>query len=271
MIQYAYGDIHGMYDTFVDLRAAVHSYHQEHYDDAEFNEILLGDYVDRGMQSKKVLEYIIEHDDEFIVLPGNHEELMYDFFASQTFPDILRYGSFWARNGGTTTMCSFFDEHEKHPSFEQDNWYDLSQVIDWKNHVEQNFPHILEYLRKIRGVGFLNKVWHIEDRVLFVHAGIHPFLPFKDHEREDLLWGRNKTFLMDECPDKWIDQKDFDLVVHGHTISSNVAVGPRRIGVDTGAYSTGTLSVAVIEDGNFVGSLSAHGTPSIYEYKGRKQ
>ena len=74
---------------------------------------------------------------------------------------------------------------------------------------------------------------------LFVHAGIRPGVELDQQRQSDLRWIRD-PFLFDETDHGFV-------VVHGHTIRSEVEVRPNRIGIDTGAYRTGVLTALAIE------------------------
>jgi serine/threonine protein phosphatase 1 len=74
---------------------------------------------------------------------------------------------------------------------------------------------------------------------LFVHAGVRPQVPIEEQERKDLLWIR-EPFLG--------HRGSFGpVVVHGHSVTSAIESQPNRIGLDTGAYTTGVLSAVVLE------------------------
>ena len=74
---------------------------------------------------------------------------------------------------------------------------------------------------------------------LFVHAGIAPEVPFEEQRRKDLRWIR-EPFLSHPEPHGAI-------VVHGHTISDEPVDRGNRLGIDTGAYSSGRLTALVLE------------------------
>ena len=76
---------------------------------------------------------------------------------------------------------------------------------------------------------------------LFVHAGIRPGVELEQQTQTDLRWIR-APFLFDDTDHGFI-------VVHGHTISSEVEERENRIGIDTGAYRTGILTALVIDGG----------------------
>ena len=65
-------------------------------------------------------------------------------------------------------------------------------------------------------------------------------LPIAEQQPKDLRWIR-APFLNDA-------HDHGCMVVHGHTISDGVDRRANRIGIDTGAYRTGVLTAAVIED-----------------------
>jgi serine/threonine protein phosphatase 1 len=74
---------------------------------------------------------------------------------------------------------------------------------------------------------------------LFVHAGIRPGIELDQQSQSDLRWIR-EPFLYDETDHGFV-------VVHGHTITSDVDERTNRIGIDTGAYRTGVLTALAIE------------------------
>jgi serine/threonine protein phosphatase 1 len=74
---------------------------------------------------------------------------------------------------------------------------------------------------------------------VFVHAGIRPGIELSEQSQSDLRWIR-EPFLEDTRDHGFV-------VVHGHTITNSVEVSPNRIGIDTGAFCTGTLSALAIE------------------------
>ena len=74
---------------------------------------------------------------------------------------------------------------------------------------------------------------------LFVHAGIRPGIELDRQSQSDLRWIR-QPFLRDESDHGFI-------VVHGHTICSQVEERANRIGIDTGAYATGISTALAIE------------------------
>lgn len=215
---YAIGDIHGRADLLDRLHAAIED------DLATAPEktviVYLGDYVDRGPDSHGVIERLIRPrfaGVETVALVGNHEDMLLQFLDAP-------YGaSLWLSNGGDATLGSY------------------------KVKVPASFDELLLTQRALLGAmprhhkQFLSTlpVQVQYGDYLFVHAGIKPGLPLDRQSREQMIWIRD-VFLDSETDHGLI-------VVHGHTIVHEVEWRPNRIGVDTGAYTTGRLTALVLE------------------------
>lgn len=213
---YAVGDIHGR----ADLLAALHG---RILDDAAARSqnrrliVFLGDYVDRGAHSREVIDCLIDaarSDDGFerIFLKGNHDDAMIGFLNGD------HDGAWWITMlGGRETLRS----------------YGVSAGKDARHLLRRNLP-------ESHGM-FLNALQpvHLEDGLLFVHAGIRPGIPLDEQDPEDLMWIREE-FLHSNA--------DFGhIVVHGHTICwDGPEIRNNRIGIDTGAFATGVLTCLVV-------------------------
>lgn len=216
LLLYAIGDIHGRDDLFAQLLDRIDRDRSERFYDRCVL-ILLGDLVDRGPDSDKVVERALSISSGFDAihhLVGNHEECMLATFSGDV--RALRY---FSRIGGDATIRSYIRDDAAYgaASFEE-----LAEMFP--RSVPQN--HI-DFLR--RG----------EDMVMygdyvFVHAGVRPGVPLDSQSPSDLRWIREE-FLSATA--------DFGaVVVHGHTISDQVEIRPNRIGIDTGAYCSGALT-----------------------------
>ena len=219
---YAIGDIHGRIDL---LRAL----HQSVLDDAGAKPcprnvlVYLGDYIDRGNDSREVIELILEAPlpgFETVHLAGNHEDFMMTFLAD---PAV---GPRWFVNGGDTTLLSYGVGYPKDTDHEDRLGFMRTRLLETLPD-----PH-LAFLKSL-------KPYHLEGDYLFVHAGIRPGRAVEKQDREDLLWIRDEFLRSGADHGK--------CVVHGHTITAEVDVQPNRIGIDTGAYVTGTLTCLVLE------------------------
>ena len=232
---YAVGDIHGRLDLLDRLLDKIGE------DAAAANKrnsiIFLGDYIDRGPDSKGVIDRLIALDLpgwEKHFLRGNHDQTVLDFLEQPEFY------SAWRGFGAADTLLSYgvhpprFDKEEAFAEARRDFANKLPAA-------HRNFLDGLKYL-------------HIAGDYVFVHAGIRPGIALSRQVPDDLLWIRD-DFLLSEL-------RHEKIVVHGHTPSDQPVRRINRIGVDTGAYATGCLSAAVL-DGQDCGFLSVNDAGSL--------
>jgi serine/threonine protein phosphatase 1 len=222
---YAIGDIHGRCDLLKKMHEKilldiVGSKAKRHV------LIYLGDYVDRGMQSREVLDYLLTkkfRKFESIFLRGNHE------YAMHTFLKNPQHIAAWLEWGGDATLFSY-----KINLFEGD-----SQKRKPPNQLAEEFKSVIPP----KHIEFLEKLvdYHVEGDYLFVHAGIRPGIALEEQSADDMLMIR----------DEFIYGGDISAlgktVVFGHTIFNTPFIGPQRIGIDTGAYYSGKLTALVLE------------------------
>ena len=231
---YAVGDIHGRLDLFEPLIAAIEA------DDAasapaETTVILLGDLVDRGPDSAGVVARAREWQQQRAVriLAGNHEEM---FLSSFEDTEVLRH---FLRFGGKETVLSYGIDRDA---------YNAAEIEEVQSMMEAAVPRadreFLESFEDMIAIG----------DYLFVHAGIAPDVPFEEQRRKDLRWIR-EPFLSHGEPHGAV-------VVHGHTISDEPVDRGNRIGIDTGAYSSGRLTALVLEGTTrrFIEAVDEEGT-----------
>lgn len=226
---FAIGDIHGCDDLLAGLIGGI----EEDLAEGETPLVMfLGDYVDRGPDSKGVIERLIQFHKKWPgtrFLCGNHEEAMLRFLSD------LEAGLVWSTYGGKATMRSYGVEPPADDK-DLDAWtkaHDLLKAAIPESHMR-----------------FL---WGLEDSIelgdyLFVHAGVRPDKPLNAQIAKDLRWIR-EPFLSDT---RRLDK----VIVHGHTPKPEPHIDERRIGVDTWAYSTGVLT-AVELDGEARGFVQA--------------
>jgi serine/threonine protein phosphatase 1 len=187
--------------------------------------VYLGDYVDRGLQSRQVVDVLLDHplpEFEAIHLLGNHDAAMLDFLED------VSVGPQWLSYGGQATLYSYgVALRPEGPEVERL----LRAQASFRARVPQRH---LDFLQSL-------SLHHVEGDYLFVHAGIQPGVPLELQERQDLLWIRHR-FL-----DSPMDHGK--VVVHGHSMSKKPEVRPNRIGIDTGASATGVLTSLVLYEG----------------------
>lgn len=223
-VRYAVGDIHGRADLLEPLLALIEA------DIAQTGAhepvvVFLGDYVDRGPNSREVIDLLLSgrpQGAECIFLKGNHEAAMMDFVLGR--PGARA----WLSHGGLDTLVSYGVE----PPF---LGADDEQVQAARRALLEAIP--LAHHRFLGGL----RDFFCAGPYLFAHAGMDPAKPLVDQTERDLLWTR-EPFLSDRKPLPY-------RVVHGHTPVPEPHVDARRIGVDTGAYATGVLTAARLAGG----------------------
>jgi serine/threonine protein phosphatase 1 len=218
----AVGDIHGRADLLDDLQDRLTA------ERPGWPCVYLGDYVDRGPESSRVLDLLIAATSgpspAATCLMGNHERMMLDFLD-----DPARAGRQWLRNGGTQTVASF---DVTPPASPFDDGTDLEraggQLAAAMGHAR------LEWLRGLPLTWRSGNVWA-------VHGGAAPARPMDQQSADVLLWGHPHFLKRARGDGQW--------VVHGHTIMEAPQARQGRISVDTGAYATNRLTAAAIEPG----------------------
>lgn len=202
---YAIGDVHGCLTKLIGLIRLCHA-------DARGRStkfIFLGDYIDRGPDSRGVVDYLIalqqDRPDDVICLMGNHEDML---LAAVDAPE---WEETWLRNVGIQTLLSYGVATAT--DIPQDH-------IDW-----------------IRGL----PKFHDDGLRFFVHAGIHPDRPLDRQDEHDFLWIR-EPFLSST-------KDFGRLVVHGHTPlnTGRPDIRPNRLNLDTAAVYGGPLTAAVFD------------------------
>jgi len=150
-LTYAIGDIHGRHDL---LLAALDAIEEHGGGRGGAPIVFLGDYIDRGPQSREVVETLMRGprrpDDTFICLIGNHEAMFLDGLRDEN----ARWN--WLVNGGTATLASY------------------------------GGPVSIEHLRWFATL----PVSHEDEHRFFVHAGARPGRPLSEQSRQDLIWIR---------------------------------------------------------------------------------
>lgn len=244
---WAVGDVHGRFDLFEALIARL--WHDAGKLKVPSRLVLLGDYIDRGPDSRRVLDLICRLQDteafrkcwpEVVVLRGNHEATLLGFLEDASV------GPVWVDHGGGATLLS----------------YGIQPPVnrgDGKAWEAARLALVAELpARHLTLLADTRLIYQAGD-YLFVHAGIRPGQPLETQNEDTFLWIRH-SFLN-------VERAGVQVVVHGHTPAETVHNGAWRIGLDTGAYATGILSAVylngtqrqVIQIGTEVAGVSASG------------
>lgn len=193
---FAIGDIHGCFDKLKELFSVLPCFDNDTI-------VFLGDYIDRGPDSRKVVEFVIDlkrkRGDRTVCLMGNHERMLLDYLEG-------RNRELFLLNGGKATI-------------EQ---YERNGVIDIPD----------EHLSFFRS---LKQIYITEDYV-FVHAGVMPGISLDCQKEEDLLWIRGDFLFSD------FDFKKKIIFGHTPMKSHQPYFDKNKIGIDTGAVYGGFLT-----------------------------
>jgi serine/threonine protein phosphatase 1 len=205
MRTYVIGDIHGCLDELIYLLEALPL-------EAPDRLIFLGDYIDRGPNSKEVISYLIHRQqtrsEDMVFLKGNHEDMFLSYLG---LPG--KYGDMFLYNGGRATLASYG------VSLGHDNPQEILPLIP-KTHIK-----FFQGLKK----------YYLTKPFLCVHAGIHPNKPLNQQLEEEMLWIRDE-FILNRHPLP-------HTVLFGHTPQERVLFHlPYKVGLDTGLVYGNLLS-----------------------------
>lgn len=221
---YVIGDVHGCLDALIAAEERIQA-------DIVSRKrpglvILLGDYVDRGPRSAAVLDHLIapnRHNLRRIMLCGNHDELFLRFLT-----DPKQHWD-WLELGGRQTLMSYGIDPK---DIATRNWNDVQAL---RSMLEQAVP--LTHRRFLEELPITFRI----GEYLFVHAGVRPGIALDQQSDHDLMWIRD-PFLTE-------GSRLPLLVIHGHTPVSELEFGQGRIGIDTGAFFSGNLTVLKLNEG----------------------
>lgn len=198
---FAIGDIHGCISHLDRLVA------QLDMDEEEDTLVFVGDYIDRGLDPKGVIDYIIDirkNIRNVVCLLGNHEEMFLNYCLDGRDEDL------YMSNGGMDTLASY--------GFSRRGTGEL--ILP---------PSHREFFAGLR-------TYHETDDYIFVHAGLRPGIPLDQQDRNDLLWIRFEFIK---------SRYDFGkTVIYGHTPVSldKPLIDKNKVNIDTGAVYGGRLT-----------------------------
>ncbi|MEJ5330023.1 MAG: metallophosphoesterase family protein [Desulfobaccales bacterium] len=210
MSLYVVGDIHGCLGHLERLLEEVNP------DLSRDRLVFVGDYIDRGLSSRGVVEYLVRlkaryPGDRVICLKGNHEAMFLDFLSGKD-QELFLF------NGGRSTLREYWGE----------NWQELPELRLPPEH-EIFFRDLLPYYET--------------PEYFIVHAGVKPGVPLDQQVEEDLLWIRGE-FIM--CFDDFGKK-----IVFGHTPFRAPLIMPNKLGIDTGAVYGNFLTCVKLPEEEF--------------------
>jgi serine/threonine protein phosphatase 1 len=212
MSRYVIGDIHGCADELQYLIQALPLARGDRL-------VFLGDYIDRGPDSRGVVSFLIalqnsHREIEFVFLKGNHEDMLLSYLGLNG-----QHGDMFLVNGGKATFES----------------YGITASRPSPQEVLSAIPseHLIFFDKLER--------YHIMDPFLCVHAGVHPRKMLVDQSDEELFWIRN-TFIYNAHILPYT-------VCFGHTPQPTVFYDlPYKVGLDTGLVYGNMLTCLEVDE-----------------------
>lgn len=219
---YAIGDIHGELDKLKDAHRRI-----ERVGGRDAAIVHVGDLLDRGPDSRGVVEYLREGQAQgcdWTVVMGNHDRFLPKFLAEPDWIDPgLSSGRHWIDHpnlGAAATLQSYGLD----PTLPREALHEAALKAVPEDHAIW-----------LRGL----PTWHLHPLALFVHAGVRPGVDLSRQTEQDLVWIR---------PEFLNETRDFGhRVVHGHTPVGEVEHHGNRLAIDTGAVFGGKLSAVELD------------------------
>ena len=220
---YAIGDVHGCKDELASLISKIPL-------DKHSTLVFLGDYIDRGPDSKGVIDLILALQKKYhiITLKGNHEQMFLDFFNYKGKTEAHSF----ILNGGSATLKNYMLKNGS-----------------------LNIPD--EHME------FFNNLspYHLEEEYAFVHAAF-PECSFDELDLEEdlmyMLWARepflNSTYQWEKT------------IIHGHTPidKDEVDLNGNKINIDTSCVFDGVLTAIDLTNKKLIHSEKKVHHESIY-------
>jgi len=219
-------DIHGCMDQFNQLLMKVE------FNSKEDQLILLGDYVDRGPHSKKVVDKVIGlvRNHHAIALRGNHDQRFFDLINDEHNDVRAKF----IEHGGIQTIQSYFDTNNEITD------EILNQAVET---IGTNFKHHVDFLSNL-------PFFYEDNDHIYVHAGINPkYTDWKKQPAHDFMYIKHEFI-----------RSSFDLkkkVIFGHTRTVDIHGLPEiwfsedKIGIDGGCAYGMQLNCLIFQDGKY--------------------
>ena len=195
------GDIHGCISKLKNIMDMID------IDVQNDSLVFIGDYIDRGPDSKGVVDFVLELREsinQVTCLLGNHEQMFLDYLHDENFNKEI-----FLVNGGGNTISSY-------------------GVIETTGGIKVDVPEShMQFFTSLLP-------YYETDDYIFVHAGLRPNIPLEKQSIEDLIWIRHEFI-----------NSSYDFgktVIFGHTLFPQPLIEPNKIGIDTGAVYGGKLT-----------------------------
>ncbi|WP_339241788.1 metallophosphoesterase family protein [Paenibacillus sp. FSL R5-0517] len=220
-------DIHGCIDPINQLL------HDINYNSKYDQLILLGDYVDRGPNSKEVVKEVIQlvKEHHAIALRGNHDQRFVDFIIEGSSLIKAKF----IEHGGLQTLQSYCNIE----GAISDEMLELARET-----IKMDYGHHINFLSEL-------PLYHEDETHIYVHAGLNPdYIEWRNQPEHDFMY----------IKDKFIDHTFTNLhqkIIFGHTRTidihetSDVWFGEDKIGIDGGCAYGMQLNALIHENGSY--------------------
>lgn len=208
MIYYAIADLHGRFDLLKKAWEAIEEDASKADKITAYTIITLGDYIDRGPQSKEIIDFLIK--EEVVSLMGNHEAMAVEVCLNPHY----QKNSWWMGNGGDTTLASY------------GGYYGELGKMDSAH---------------LKWMGSL-PIYYVTPKQVFVHAGI------PDSEAQLISQDRERMTWMLYGKDDHGGWQGKHVVHGHHQFADGPHEWSGRTDLDTFAWHTGRLVVGVFDD-----------------------
>lgn len=220
---YAIGDVHGRIDLLRTIIKKIEADSSRFSDDRVLKIVFLGDYIDRGDNSRDVLSFIMDlecsHPGRYVFLRGNHEAALLDFLDDPVGK------SAWLEWGGHQTIASF-------GILPSGTELDAQQLVEIRDALQERISNFVPFLKLLHP-------YYVSGQVIFAHASLDPNVSLESQPESALLWGRTPKGQSRTLPGYRI--------VHGHFAGDEPTSSAEHICVDTGAYYSGKLTAVRLD------------------------
>lgn len=246
MPTYAIGDIHGCLEELEILIKKLET--QENFSE-EDTLVFVGDYIDRGPDSKGVIDYLLRLKERYncIFLMGNHEDMLLWYLGIDHGRQLIstgrsmQFGSAWLPNGGRQTLES----------------YGIPDLMDFHKTYRDHFREKIQEIIGEKHIDFLKelKYYYIQGSNLFVHAGIGARAYDCTTPEEAIEWSTDEDLLWDR--EAFHYPNFFGTIIYGHTPHRDGVRWSRRrtdgsfyaVGIDVGTvFKANPLTAVRVDD-----------------------
>jgi serine/threonine protein phosphatase 1 len=228
---YVVGDIHGLYYPLHLILSRILPLRKT--DGIKDQFVLLGDYIDRNINSHKVIDTLIQikkdFPDQIITLLGNHEKRFLDAIeASDAIEGPEYYDSLdnylaWMKNGGSLTLLGYIERAGLH--------YDSPFAFP-RNKIKEIIPkeHV-DFLKSL-------VLYHETQDYIFVHAGCDPYQALANQREHDLMWNRSMYEGLSAYPNAKLNFPKCIVTGHNGEKDGRIFLNEKFMMLDASANST---------------------------------